>query len=137
MPEINERGELIGANNQPGANHVSQADEIVSLRRQHSNLYREATSIPEEIKGWNWGAFLLSWIWAIGNNVWIGLLVFIPYLGFIMVIVLGVKGSEWAWSSKNWDSIDHFLSVQKKWATWGFILAVLWLILLVFSLMFR
>ncbi len=25
-------------------------------------------TIPDGIKGWSWGAFLLSWIWAIGNR---------------------------------------------------------------------
>jgi len=54
-------------------------------------------AVPQEIMGWNWGAFFLSWIWSIGNSVWIGLLSLVPCLGFIMVIVLGVKGSEWAW----------------------------------------
>ena len=75
--------------------------------------------IPREISGWNWGAFLLSWIWGIGNNVWIALLALIPYVGFIMAIVLGVKGSEWAWENKRWDSIEHFKATQRKWAYWG------------------
>ena len=49
-----------------------------------------ASVVPGEIKGWNWGAFFLNWIWSIGNNVWIGLLALI--LGIIMSIILGVKG---------------------------------------------
>lgn len=75
--------------------------------------------VPEEIKKWNWGAFLLNWIWGIGNNVWIALLCLIPYVNFIMIFVLGVKGSEWAWQKKRWDSIEHFKDVQKKWAIAG------------------
>jgi len=75
--------------------------------------------IPREIGGWNWGAFLLNWIWAIGNSVWIGLLAIIPYAGFIMAIVLGVKGSEWAWRNKRWDSVEHFKRTQRTWAKWG------------------
>jgi len=46
--------------------------------------------IPQEIRGWNWGAFLLNWLWSVDNRVWIGLLCLIPYIGIIMVIVLGV-----------------------------------------------
>ncbi len=53
--------------------------------------------IPKEVRGWNWGAFLLNWIWGMGNGVWISLLALIPFVGIIMAIVLGVKGSEWAW----------------------------------------
>lgn len=76
-------------------------------------------TIPDGIKGWSWGAFLLGPIWAIGNKTWIGLLALVPYVGFIMSIVLGFKGREWAWKNKQWDSIDHFNKVQKKWSFWG------------------
>ena len=63
-------------------------------------------AIPPEIEGWNWGAFLFSWIWSLGNSVWIGLLALIPYVGFIMHFVLGVKGNKWAWENKKWDSVE-------------------------------
>jgi len=85
--------------------------------------------IPQEIRGWNWGAFLLNWIWSIGNNVWIGLLALIPYAGVIMAIVLGVKGSEWAWRSKRWESTEHFRRTQRTWAYWG---AGVWAVVIVF-----
>jgi hypothetical protein len=26
--------------------------------------------VPKGIKGWNWGAFLLTWIWGLGHRVW-------------------------------------------------------------------
>jgi hypothetical protein len=78
--------------------------------------------IPEGVKGWSWGAFLLNWIWSAFNNTWIGLLSFIPYVGFVMAIILGVKGREWAWRNKRWDSIEHFNRVQRKWSIWGAIL---------------
>lgn len=82
-------------------------------------------AVPDGIKGWSWGAFLLNWIWAIGNKTWIGLLAIIPYVGFIMAIVLGFKGREWAWKNKEWESIEHFNSVQKKWSFWGVIIVVI------------
>lgn len=81
--------------------------------------------IPAEIKGWNWGAFFLSWIWAIGNQTWIGLLALVPYVGFIMAIILGVKGSEWAWQNRQWESVDQFKKVQGIWAKWGLIVFIL------------
>ena len=79
---------------------------------------------PPGIKGWSWGAFLLNWIWAIGNRTWIGLLAIVPYIGFIMAFYLGFKGREMAWRNKRWDSIDEFNRVQKKWSKWGVILVV-------------
>ena len=87
--------------------------------------------VPEEIKKWNWGAFLLSLIWGIGNNVWIALLCLIPYVGFIMIFVLGAKGSEWAWQKKRWDSIEHFKNVQKKWAMAGVGLLIFGIVMLI------
>jgi hypothetical protein len=78
---------------------------------------QESATLPPELKGWNWGAFFLSWIWGIGNNVWIALLAFI--LGIIWMIVLGIKGNEWAWQHKRWDSIEHFKRTQRTWAKWG------------------
>lgn len=83
--------------------------------------------MPDGIKGWSWGAFLLSWIWAIGNKTWIGLLAIIPYVGFIMAIILGFKGREWAWKNKQWDSVEHFNRVQKKWSVWGVWLVVVFI----------
>lgn len=87
---------------------------------------------PHELAGWNWGAFFLSWIWAIGNSVWIGLLAlagFIPVFGWIIAlvtaIVLGAKGNEWAWKYRHFDSIDQFKSVQKAWAIWGLVLVII------------
>jgi len=71
--------------------------------------------VPNEIRGWNWGAFLFNWIWGIGNNVWIALLALIPWVNIVMVFVLGVKGSEWAWQSKRWNSVEHFKKTQSIW----------------------
>jgi hypothetical protein len=77
--------------------------------------------VPREIQGWNWGAFLLTWIWGLGNNVLLALLTLVPVVGLVMWFVLGVKGSEWAWQQKRWDSVEHFRRVQRTWAKWGVI----------------
>src|SRR5690348_897688 len=78
--------------------------------------------IPDGVKGWSWGAFLLSWIWAIGNRTWFGLLSLLPYVGFIFALIQGINGREWAWRNKHWDSLEHFNRVQRKWSTWGLII---------------
>ncbi len=39
-----------------------------------------------------------------------------------MCIVLGVKGNEWAWKSRHWDSIEQFKKHQYNWSVAGFIL---------------
>jgi hypothetical protein len=77
--------------------------------------------IPPEINHWNWGAFLLNWIWGIGNGTPIALLMFVPFVNLVMPFVLGAKGSRWAWRNKRWDSVEHFKRVQRQWAIAGLI----------------
>jgi hypothetical protein len=79
------------------------------------------TAAPAEVKRWNWGAFLLTWIWGIGNQVWIALLALIPIVGLVMMFVLGAKGNEWAWEKGRWDSVEAFHRTQRKWAIAGLI----------------
>lgn len=85
---------------------------------------RNAIICPPGVKGWSWGAFLLNWFWAIFNKTWIGLLAFIPYVGVIVSIYLGIKGRELAWRNKRWDSLEHFNRVQRSWSIWGLVLIV-------------
>jgi hypothetical protein len=92
-----------------------------------SGLGKNST-IPPAIKGWNWGAFLLHWIWGIFNNTFIAFLTWVPIFGWIFMLVLGVKGNEWAWQNKTWRDIEHFKNTQKKWAVAG-VIAYLFFIL--------
>ena len=81
--------------------------------------------VPPEIDRWNWGAFLLNWIWGIGNNTFIALLMFVPFVNVLMAFILGVKGSTWAWRNKRWASVEEFEAVQRKWTKWALILYAL------------
>ena len=82
-----------------------------------------AAAVPEEVKGWSWGGFLLTWIWGIGNNVMIALLALVGPISFIIAIYLGLKGRELAWQSKRWDSVEHFNRAQKNWGIAGLLIA--------------
>lgn len=73
-------------------------------------------------KGWNWGAFFLTWIWGLGNRTWIALLALIPFVNFIMMVVLGLKGNQWAWEKGQWRDETHFRKVQRNWAIAGTLL---------------
>jgi hypothetical protein len=93
------------------------------------------SSVPPELGDWNWGGFLLTWIWGIGNNVWWSFLVFVPYLGaMVMPWVLAFKGNEWAWQNKKWESIEHFKRVQSAWTKWGLGITIVLTLLLVMIL---
>lgn len=98
-----------------------QPDGIIEHATTLSSQSENVAVIPEGVKGWSWGAFLLNWIWAIGNKTWIGFLVLIPVINIFMVFVLGFKGREWAWKNKTWRDLEHFNQVQRKWNIAGFI----------------
>ena len=75
--------------------------------------------LPPELQGFNVGALFLSWIWAIAHQTWIGLLALVPCVGIVMAIMLGIKGNEYAWQNRKWDSIEQFKATQKVWMYWG------------------
>ncbi|BAZ17539.1 serine/threonine protein kinase [Calothrix sp. NIES-4071] len=78
--------------------------------------------VPEAVLGWNWGAFFMPYFWIWPNNVWVGLLCFLPTIGIVMTIALGAKGNEWAWKSRRWRSIEHFQRHQRGWAIAGLLI---------------
>jgi hypothetical protein len=82
----------------------------------------ELAIVPEEVKGWSWAGFGLTWIWGVFNGVLISLLALIPGFALIWAIVLGIKGREWAWRNKKWDSVEHFKSTQRPWDIAGIVL---------------
>lgn len=102
---------------------ISKPEPAIQSVSSNTSGQGAASVLPEELKGWNWGAFFLNWIWGIGNNVWIALVSLV--LGLIWMIVLGIKGNEWAWQHKKWDSIEHFKKTQRTWKKWGFILFII------------
>jgi len=93
---------------------------------------RNSVAIPPGVEGWSWGAFIFGWIWAVCNKTWIGLLALVPGLGFIMHIILGFKGREWAWKNDDWDNLEHFQRIQRRWSQWaiGIVLGFFVLILI-------
>ncbi len=82
------------------------------------------SAVPDGVKGWCWGAFTLGFVWAIAHKVWLGLLTLVPIVNIVMIFVLGFKGREWAWKAKQWDSVEQFNRVQKRWSQVGVTLLV-------------
>ncbi|MEP9374074.1 cytochrome c oxidase assembly factor Coa1 family protein [Mesorhizobium sp. KR1-2] len=83
----------------------------------------DPAEIPAELNRWNWGAFFLNWIWGIGNSTYIALLALIPLVNIVMMIVLGARGSRWAWRNRYWRDAEHFRRTQRNWAIAG---AIIW-----------
>ena len=84
----------------------------------------EPAEIPAELDRWNWGAFFLNWIWGIGNSTFIALLALIPFVNIIMIIVLGARGSRWAWRNRAWRDAEQFRKTQRNWAIAGLVVWV-------------
>ncbi len=92
----------------------------------------DESTVPEEIKGWSWGAFGLNWIWGISHGLWISLLCFIPLVNIVFIFFLGAKGRAWAWKKEKWESVASFKKYEKPWNVLGvifFIISMLGLIL--------
>ena len=117
--------------------------QLSAAEVENSSCQGSSAVVPAEIQGWSWGASLLGWIWAIGNNRFdmavYGLAAYtlsfllgpIGWLARLFIsIILGVKGNEWAWQGKKWRSIGHFKKTQNTWTKWGIAAAILDVILM-------
>ena len=123
---------------------IRRLDRIVDRRLQPEPASgptngREAGRPPQEdeleteLKKWNWGAFLLTFIWGMPHGVMRSLLVLVPLYGIYEWIMLGLKGNRWAWEKRRWDSVEQFHRSQRSWAKAGVIVTAVLVVLLVAS----
>lgn len=108
-------------------------DLKVEVTPENSSGQGESAIVPEEVKGWSWAGFSLTWIWGVFNGVLISLLVLIPFPLFSLAwaIVLGIKGNEWAWRNKKWDSVEHFKNAQRPWNIAGIVIFAISMVALI------
>lgn len=86
----------------------------------------ESNGVPPELESFSWSAFLWGGIWALAHRVWIGALAFVPGLGLVMHIVLGLRGARWAWEAGAIPDVARFKQAQRTWV-------IVWLALGVFA----
>ena len=93
-----------------------------------NNSGTKNATVPQEVKGWNWAAFLMPAIWGIFSGVPYTALLFAavflpPMIQYpIMIgasVFLGIKGNELAWRGKKWHSTKHFKVFQQQWSSWS------------------
>src|SRR3989338_7313634 len=71
----------------PGAPAMSaETSPVQDVGGNTSGMGKDSV-IPPGVSGWGWGPVLLTWIWGVFHNVWISLLIFIPFVGWIMWII--------------------------------------------------
>ncbi|MDR2163396.1 MAG: hypothetical protein LBO70_05575 [Clostridiales Family XIII bacterium] len=83
--------------------------------------YYVQPEIPPEVRRWNWGAFMLNWIWGCGNGAYLTLLCLIPVFNIVWVFVCGARGNVWAWKSGKFKDLGTFLTTQRTWNIAGII----------------
>lgn len=101
---------------------LTRKEDDPTVKHDERSGKHEQSTFPTELAGWSWGGFMLTWIWGLGNSVWLSLLVFLPICNIVMPFVLGVRGKEWAWGARRWASVEEFRRVQKTWDTIGLIM---------------
>lgn len=85
----------------------------------------DASVVPPEIHGWNWGAAFLGFWWGLYYRTWLMLLMFVPVVNIFWWIVMGIKGNEWAWRKNKWVSVEEFKVSQRKWMPWAIVILVI------------
>jgi len=93
-------------------------------------------NMPVNLKGFNWGAFLLTFIWGIPHKAWITLWAIpliwfqLPFglnwvLLFALQIYCGIKGNDWAYAVDYKKTEYEFKMKQIKWTIFAFALQLI------------
>lgn len=85
-----------------------------------------------QLNKWNWGAFMFSVFWGIGNRCYLPLLCLIPGVNLVMMFICGAYGNRWAYNAGEYRSVKEFTNVQRSWNAAGkasFVISIIVLIL--------
>lgn len=102
-------------NYQGTPNEYQQQYQNYNQQYPQQPIIYQQPPMPEEFKKWNWGAFMFSIWWGIGNKAYMALLCFVPLLSIVWVFICGAKGNEWAWKAGNFSDPKLFAATQDSW----------------------
>ena len=95
------------------------------LENNNNSVVYTPYYVPDEIKGWNWGAFFWNWVWLVPVNTTLAIIMCFANMvtcglsTLILAFYLGIKGNEMAWEKRQYKSIEEFKEEQKKWTISG------------------
>lgn len=80
----------------------------------------ESAEDLEQLKKWNWAAFMFVPVWTLANKLekWT-VLFFIPVVNFFVMFYMGYKGNRLAFARSNIRSVSEFMKLQEYWNKWG------------------
>ena len=110
------------------ARYVAAPQTPAPVRQEPQHAEEPAPKVePRNLDSFNWGAFLLSWIWGCGNGIYWPLIVLIPYVGWVAGIVipfvLGFRGNRMAWEKYNGSALA-FEAKQTSWTKGAWICVI-------------
>ncbi len=67
------------------------------------------------------------------SNIWRFMIFLLWVMQIVLQVSLLLKGNQWAWRAKRWESVQSFLTVQKRWTY--FFLAMFVILFIVFFIL--
>jgi len=98
--------------------------------------------------GWNWGGFLIPYVWLIGHGrLTLGFLLLltacVPFLGLAHLVFypaaalyLGLNGYELAWREQPYHSVHQLEERERVWMFWGAALFIVFFVTLLVALVY-
>jgi hypothetical protein len=96
---------------------------------------------PEVAKGWTFGGIVPFGLFGFinGSPLWgaIGLVgSFFGIVGLVYLVYIGIQGKQIAWQSRRFDSLQQYADTMRAWNTWGLILLLVWVVLMILYMVF-
>lgn len=111
-----------GFENENEAQFCSKCGTNIDKGISQKAMYGQDGTPPDDVKSWNMGAFMMTAVWGIANEVYEALWVFaavIPIIGWIAAIAvmiwMGISGNELAYRKKHYDTVSDFKQAQNTW----------------------
>ena len=116
-------------------------------------VQKQKVEVPPSVNRWSWPAFLFGWVWAWGTGLYIwpwivlGILVIETIAWPLMVITIpgyfglyiyfGICGNRLLYQTGRFQSVEHFLEVERKWmkAFWVLLAIMVFLIIVLAALL--
>ena len=80
---------------------------------------------------WNWGAFMLNWVFGFANKAWLCFLCFVPLLHIVWIFVCGARAERWAWESGMFENGAAFRTTMRTWNRAGLLLFIVTIVVVV------